>query len=601
MNNSSKNIMSNYEEQQYLKEMRKNSLLFEQKLQKLKQKAYEFQQKEKIPNNIKPIKTKNQGLFSPKIETNYQSPMSNYNRNINNNTSLDFSKQESNEIKSVINKEYNMNNVSNISIKDFLFNDEDFFNNNNNNMNKDNKIRELMKKNQELKNELDYKNKIIESLEMKIESLKEKNYNNKIEEMNFELGHLTREVEEKNQKIENYEINLKNLNFKIENLLLQNKNLTNKEKKVSDKNDYLMSTLDKMKDENEANNKKMNKLEKLNKNLLKDYEELNNDFNKIKNQKEKLESITEEQKRKISDLTKEVKDLRNLLKNYLIKSNSDNEEETENIKVNLINSKSSQNRKNMKDNDVLSDYEIKSEMNIFDKNLIGLDFNLSDRYRKTIDYKTNISNCNTKRYSNKFSKANFKIKTNIEEENKFMEDENIRSSSFKHRSKKNYFDTEIKENKYNGAENNNLLSNNEDKNEHFSSRNIFGSKRKLGDFNNNSIKKLNLNSCKKVKDPRTKEYFDYEGYEGFNCFPCERSTKKNKKEIDELNSELNQLLKNKSILEGNINKLPGKIKNINGMRQKRELNNKIKMTENKINEIRFKIKKLIKGSYYFYY
>ncbi len=32
------------------------------------------------------------------------------------------------------------------------------------------------------------------------------------------------------------------------------------------------------------------------------------------------------------------------------------------------------------------------------------------------------------------------------------------------------------------------------------------------------------------------------------------------------------------------------------MRQKRELNNKIKMTENKINEIRLKIKKLMKGS-----
>ena len=110
------------------------------------------------------------------------------------------------------------------------------------------------------------------------------------------------------------------------------------------------------------------------------------------------------------------------------------------------------------------------------------------------------------------------------------------------------------------------------------------------------MKKLNLLSSKKLKDPRTKEYFDYEGYEGFNCFPCERSSKKNKKEIDELNNELNQLLKNKNILESNLNKLPNKIKSINGMRQKRELNNKIKMTENKINEIRLKIKKLMKGS-----
>ena len=119
MNNSFKNSITNQEEQQYLNEMRKNSLLFEQKLQKLKQKANEFQQKEKLQFNIKPIKTRQKGLFSPKIETNYQNSLSNYNRNVNNNTSFDFSKQESNDIKSVVNKEYKMNNFSNLSIKDF--------------------------------------------------------------------------------------------------------------------------------------------------------------------------------------------------------------------------------------------------------------------------------------------------------------------------------------------------------------------------------------------------------------------------------------------------------------------------------------------------
>ena len=189
----------------------------------MKQKANEFQQKENNKNNIKPIKSRQKKTFSPKIETNYQTSMSNYNRNMNNNTSLEFSKQESNEIKSAFNKDYYMNNDSNISIKDFLFNDEDTFNNSS--LHKDNKIKELMKKNQDLKNELEYKNQIIESLKIKVETLKDKSYNNdKIEEMNFELGHLTREIEEKNQKIENYEINQKNLNYKLDNLLLQNKN-----------------------------------------------------------------------------------------------------------------------------------------------------------------------------------------------------------------------------------------------------------------------------------------------------------------------------------------------------------------------------------------
>ena len=149
MNNSFKTSKSNNDEQIYLKEMKKNNLLFEQKLQKLKQKALEFQQKEKNQYNIKPVKSRQKGMFSPKIETNYQTSMSNYNRNVNNNTSLEFSKQESNEIKSFVNKEYNINNVSNISIKDFLFNDDDILNSSN--VNKDNKIKELMRKNKELK------------------------------------------------------------------------------------------------------------------------------------------------------------------------------------------------------------------------------------------------------------------------------------------------------------------------------------------------------------------------------------------------------------------------------------------------------------------
>ena len=61
-----------------------------------------------------------------------------------------------------------------------------------------------------------------------------------------------------------------------------------------------------------------------------------------------------------------------------------------------------------------------------------------------------------------------------------MEDNNFRSSSLNQRPKKNYFDTEIKGKKYNGAEKNNLL-NDDDKSNYFSARNIFGSKKKVND------------------------------------------------------------------------------------------------------------------------
>jgi hypothetical protein len=45
-------------------------------------------------------------------------------------------------------------------------------------------------------------------------------------------------------------------------------------------------------------------------------------------------------------------------------------------------------------------------------------------------------------------------------------------------------------------------------------------------------------------------------------------------------------------MENNLIKLPGQSKSIINIRQKKELNNKIKQTENKINEIRVRLKKL---------
>jgi hypothetical protein len=104
--------------------------------------------------------------------------------------------------------------------------------------------------------------------------------------------------------------------------------------------------------------------------------------------------------------------------------------------------------------------------------------------------------------------------------------------------------------------------------------------------------KINGNQAKEASDIRDTDYYEYEGYEGFNCFPCERKQKRNKKEIDELNNDLNILLKSKNILENKLIKLPGQSKTLNNIRQKKELNNKIIQTENQINEIRTRLKQL---------
>ena len=155
---------------------------------------------------------------------------------------------------------------------------------------------------------------------------------------------------------------------------------------------------------------------------------------------------------------------------------------------------------------------------------------------------------------------------------------------------KNNFDVYEQEDIYNGIENDNdnFLNHN------YSTRNIFSrnNNMKLGEYYNDKNPSRNKLNGKQIKDPITNEYIDYDGYEGFNCFPCERKQKRKKNEIDELNNELNILLKNKNIMENNLIKLPGHSKTINNILQKKELNNKILQTENRINEIRVRLKQL---------
>ena len=141
---------------------------------------------------------------------------------------------------------------------------------------------------------------------------------------------------------------------------------------------------------------------------------------------------------------------------------------------------------------------------------------------------------------------------------------------------------------YNGFDNNIFLSHN------YSTRNIFNERKNIkNEFDEyynewNPNQKLNGNQ----RGHRNNDYFDYDGYEGFNCFPCERKQKIKNLEIDELNNDLNILLKRKNIMENNLLKLPGQSKSLNHMRQKKELNNQLKQTENQINEIRVRIKQL---------
>ena len=207
----------------------------------------------------------------------------------------------------------------------------------------------------------------------------------------------------------------------------------------------------------------------------------------------------------------------------------------------------------------------------------------NDEYEDN-EYYSYIKKNNNNRLKNK----NYKTINAHEEERRYSQivDEN---SPIKKNKNKNYYDMEEQDDIYNGIENDEYLNHN------YSTRNIFTGnknvKRKLGEYISDQKQRKKMNG-NQFKESRNNDFMDYDGYEGFNCFPCERKQKMNKLEIDELNNDLNMLLKKKNIMENNLIKLPGQSKSINNIRQKKELNNKIKQTENKINEIRVKLKKL---------
>ena len=166
MSDSQKNPKNEEGEDSIIKDMRFNTLLFEQKLQKLKKKAQDLQQKDKekekkiyktkplnrnLKNNLFPSDDKSK---TKELNKNY-STTNIKDKNINNNTINNFYRTDSREIGSLINQDYSINNDTNTSMNNIYYTiDDDFYNDIS--IRKDYKIRELIKKNKQLKNEIEY-------------------------------------------------------------------------------------------------------------------------------------------------------------------------------------------------------------------------------------------------------------------------------------------------------------------------------------------------------------------------------------------------------------------------------------------------------------
>ena len=104
-------------------------------------------------------------------------------------------------------------------------------------------------------------------------------------------------------------------------------------------------------------------------------------------------------------------------------------------------------------------------------------------------------------------------------------------------------------------------------------------------------KKRNINDINQNSNIGLGNQNDYE-YGGFNCFPSEKNKYQNKDEIDVLEAQLSQLLKEKNQLENEMFKLPDRPKTLIEIRRKKEINTKITKTDTDINSLRSQLRKL---------
>ena len=525
-------LQNNYEiKDEYFQEMEHNTVIFEEKLRNLNAKTKAFNESQQLSNDFQ-----DQNL-QYEINTNNNNFLNDYNNSIYSST--------------------NHNQNINITPKKNFMQNENQENSNNN--------KELLEKLNHLMNEIEYKDNIIDNLQKKISTLREKNISleeqnlklvqnqipqEHLDQMNFEIGKLSKELENKEKIINEMTFNEKTLNNKIENLMLQNQNLSNKQQKLNENNEILQSSNEKLKDEISINQQKILKLEKINKISSRDYESLNHEFMSLKEDKQKFENLYYSQKEKIFHYQKEINSLQQIIDDTLnkkchYKDNgiiTNNEEYISEKTLPTKYKKINVNKKSKNDNSNITNVSISS--------IPSSCYNESNIYQNP--NRSQILN------SNYLSQRNQKNP--------------ICAINFKSNNINNRCNT-INSNSENGGQDDECFS--------------------KSSFNVSKKRKSSMNTSEKSYKHSFK--YGFEGYDGYNYFTSDKKIKQNKNEIDDLNMKLSYLMNEKIKLENEIMKLPEQSRTINDLKRKKLLNNNMKEIESKISEIKVRLKKLTRG------
>jgi len=315
----------------YLKEMENNNFLFNEKIKKLNNLL--INANDTYENNLsnKKVHKKNFDDYHIKLSARKNSDSENDLINKENKQFAEeimknnynegdfetgFNKNKNMFKDKDLNSEFKRDNYDNkksqkksfdISYNKYKIEEGDFKKENNNDNILNNKLFDYEKEIRQLKNENEYNHYVIEDLKNQLSKNKQKD-----EPIDFNMiskddyNNLLKDLESKDNIIDKIKEDLKNLKFKFDNLLIENKKLKTENENLKNQKEELKAETSANKTENSNILERLNKLELMNKKLNKEFLNLSNDYKKVKDEKEKLKSIIDEQNAAIFNYEKQL-------------------------------------------------------------------------------------------------------------------------------------------------------------------------------------------------------------------------------------------------------------------------------------------------------
>lgn len=475
------------------------------------------------------------------------------------------------------------------------------------------KIRELQK-------DIKYKTDLIIDLQNKLKQKDDdfiKVTKNEIDDLKNQVKKVSKEKEEKMREIQRLETENYNQKQIIDHMESQSESIKSKNDAKKDEIENLNAIIDKLKIEDDDNKDKIKRLEILNQNALKDYDTLKLDSNKLKKEKKDLEKIIEDQKLEMENYRKHIDTLRKVIvedtegsklnkkidENNKIISKNKNMLETKRKKLTKklshkrINTKN--NKTTPKKNDVASKTTYSSESKRAEPKK-------DDNLNKTFTKENNTIETSPNDNLNKsFRNDSKKVKFKGEEEKDFGRDNDT-----------TYYRSSRKELNRNNSDLSDRVKkvilpfNQSLQNIDLNSLNFNPNKRERDNKSVTLRRRINRNVIRDDDEEEENRDRFYKTYSNFNemrnmpntlreeneyeYFPSQRFLSERNDELNNLEVELDLLLKEKNNLDNEIMKLPEHPRTLRELKIKRALIDKSALNESSINSIKLRIRR-IKG------